>query len=360
MRDTGQYWGLYRGLYLLPPGPPGVRQWWRGAAVAVTAFAVLGMQSARAGIYLSDDGPDEPVARTGATEFPATDAGANDRWDIEVTGSPSPDPSAAGSAGDDRIYLSDGFSVLDVKAVDPSLDRHGQDVSWRVRLGISGYDTMAAAPGEGDLYEDPEARRSQVNDRSLRDVLALYINVIGAQGSADRNGDQAGQFVTIGDQPARRSDDDRSLVGTILRGPVDDGLASAIAFLARPRINESGIVSFSIAGMGDFAIVADDSDGAVAIVDLVTGKLLALPGAGRKNQPRTMADYGWRPDDPARENGRSPGPDRASRIILAILGYAFGLLTDPLTVGAALSGVILWALWHARRKRTIFRRRRHA
>lgn len=362
MRDTRLYRGLYRGPYFLPARPAGVRQWWRGAAVAVTAFAVLGMQSSRAGIYLSDDGPGDPVAQSGVAEFPATDAGPDGRWDLGGTGSPLPDFSATGAAGDGRIYLSDGFSVLDVKAVDPSLDRHGQDIARRVRRGISGYDTMAIAFAMGNPHEDraAEAQLSQVNDRSLRDVLALYINVIGTQGSADRNGDQAGQYLTIDDRPARRSDDDRPLAGTILRDPLDDGLASVIAFLVRPRINESGIVSFSIAGMGDFAIVAEDSDGAVAIIDLETGKLLTLPGTGRRNQPRTMADYGWHPDDPAQANKRSTGADRVSRIFLAILGYALGVLTDPLTVGATLSGVILWALWHARRKRTIFRRRRHA
>ena len=344
MRDTGRN--------PLSGGPAAIRQWWRGVAIAAAVFAVLGAQSARAGIYLSDDGPDEPASQTGVATIPAPATILDDELDLGMSGSNLPD-----SANGGRIYLSDGFSTLDVMAHDPSLDRHGQDISRRVRLAISGYDTMSAAYGDGG---DENSAASPGTDRTLRDVLALYLNVVETGEPAGWNSGRTGRYVTTGDQPANPAGGGRSVVDALLSQSSDGDLANVIAFLARPRINESGLVSFSIAGAGDFAIVATDSADAVAIVDLETGKLFTLPGAGPDRQPRAMKDYGWRPDDPGKSSERSTGPGRVTRLVLLFLGHVLAVLTHPLTVGMAMSGVIFSALWLGRRKRTVFRRRRHA
>ncbi len=114
-------------------------------------------------------------------------------------------------------------------------------------------------------------------------------------------------------------------------------------------MNAGGFVSFSIAGMGEFAIVAEQDNGAIGIVNLSTGRMFTVPGANGTVLRSGMDTYSWQPGEPAGKKGQRTGPSRAIRVALAIVGYVLDVVTSPLTVGAAVSVFILWTLWRSRR-----------
>lgn len=200
-------------------------------------------------------------------------------------------------------------------------DETGNSVRDRL-LGIAppSLDNAGASDAAGAAGASPE------DARTLGTIARGLLNSSGA-----------GQGVAGGGTTGGGAAGEQSSVSFI-----DDVIADLIVDVLNPDITADGLVTFSIVGFGNFALILMEETGGVFFIDLESGTAIkifeedsnALTTAVRRNAANT---------------GSSAGPQGSSGAMQKVLRfldeYIFPVLTSPITIAAFGLFAVIWLVF---------------
>lgn len=309
-----------------------------GAAMAVALlFAVLTANSGPAGaamiaVETVRDALD--IAAMDGVEVAPADSAKLGAPSSETT---SREPTSGGSpaANDGSILdgaIADlgegGFALLDPATTpanlsDPAIDDAMTAVWGGAPPGESYWsDAATAAP------TDPE---SAANGPRLRDLLRIYTNVAPKAGASDGGENRDGGARAA---PISRGG---GLLNTVLDQPADRQIAELVGLVFQPMVTNDGNVSFSLLGLGNFAVVLSDDRSRLRVIDINSARAITLP-------TRVVGSAGDKPDDPWIDRSaasKTPAPTMRTSIS-DFIGQFTGMLFDPLKIGLLLIAILVW------------------
>lgn len=179
---------------------------------------------------------------------------------------------------------------------------------------------------------------------SLRSFLAQYVNILPTR---NRNPDEpasARRAEGAGAPPPPSA----GAAGDPIAEKVSEMVSDWLGHIFQPTAAVEGLVSFSIAGFGNFAIVADEEGRRIGVMDLDSGKVLTVstgprPIAVRRGGPIAVIDTGA-PSERARRRGPPTG---LSDVIGAIVSFLYDFVTSPLKLSFLVLLLIAWGIWRA-------------
>ncbi|MFQ5786117.1 MAG: hypothetical protein ACE5H8_15025 [Alphaproteobacteria bacterium] len=177
---------------------------------------------------------------------------------------------------------------------------------------------------------------------TLRGLLKLYANTV-----ADRSPTRpANAPAGAENRRSRRQGPDSSGFTAILDLPVNEAVFGIISTILRPTISVEGLVSFSIIGLGNFAIMVTENRRELSVVDLKSGKQVRV----KHDENSYQRDYDFDPllDTASGTQKARPDTGAVSELrarIRKIVGYVYDTITDPLKMSFFFLLVIMWTLW---------------
>jgi hypothetical protein len=222
----------------------------------------------------------------------------------------------------------------------PAVDLHAL-LSDATRVGQSPA-LDALAPGEVPRAESEEDRRAlNLQGRSLRSVARAMVNV---QQNPDLGGSAVSEFAP-GASVALWGEADPA---TNERSAAAEALADLVSAMLRPTIDKQGLVSFSLAGLGEFALVAtgDRHQISLSYDDLILFNMGDAQGAAAGQGlgfDRGWQTPGWVPGGPGNSHGGAGAPQTFS--FADLLGLFGEIVTYPPLLAGAFLLIALWGLW---------------
>jgi len=209
-----------------------------------------------------------------------------------------------------------------------------------------------------------DAASAQQKTRA-RDLIRLFLNISRFQGGAADGvgpGDAEAAFAGfatpgLGDADAAGTGeratadaigtDSETVLDAALDAALDRDTIGLISRVFRPTIEPTGLVSLSVAGLGNFIFLLSDARDSIRIVDADTGKTVASysgPGGG---EPSGVGRSRAPTPDPQPARGRGRGVP-LSQFLAEVWATAIDVATEPLVILAAILAVIMWVLWTLR------------
>lgn len=234
-------------------------------------------------------------------------------------------------------------------SVDPFV-RPNRDIgSDTVRIPLE--PDIAAIDNDGQVGLD-EVQTDEIA-RTVRDEFLGLGRPTNAQGSG-------ASLDAVADQPDGSSASIvRALVNSVPAGPagnaadqnsqnansstrtlLDATLDNLIVTILNPDLTTEGMVTFSIAGFGEFALLLLQESGGIFLVDMETGTAVKFSEGGTTQLNGTIAG-----------NREGPGqqdraPSNALQRVLEILERnVLPIITSPITLAAVVLFSIIWVVW---------------
>jgi hypothetical protein len=165
---------------------------------------------------------------------------------------------------------------------------------------------------------------------SLADLAQALIN----QGPAGGGAGGGGQSRSA----AQGAIEERSLLATVL----DETLTEVVISVLNPKIETDGLISFSIAGFGSFALMSTGETGGIFFVDMEAGTAIkiynsATPGDLQQGIGGISAAGGLQ---------QPTGTSNSLQRILEFLDrYILPVVTSPITLAAVALFAMIWFVW---------------
>lgn len=139
-----------------------------------------------------------------------------------------------------------------------------------------------------------------------------------------------------GDQQTGQSSNTDSPTPSLL----DATLNNLIITILNPDLTTEGIVTFSIAGFGEFALLLLQESGGIFLVDMESGKAVKFSEAGslQINGPRTTNREGL-----AIQERRSS--NALQRVLELLERNVLPIVTSPITLATIVLFGIIWVVW---------------
>lgn len=251
----------------------------------------------------------------------------------------------------------------------PALGRISPDAIASNTFGATNF-ALSAVLGEGRFLDaarieadrilaaTPIGQSADASDRQktrARDLIRLFLNVSRSQGYAAENAgslDQGGPLAdadALSDSPADDTLEpgDETVLDSALDAALDTDTIEMIGRIFRPTVEPTGLISFSMAGLGNFILLLSEARDGVRIVDADTGETVASyrgPGTGSSDAFGLLAN---------RAPGLRPGPGGGrgvslGRFLSEVWKTVVDFATEPLAILAAVLFVIMWVLWTLR------------
>ncbi|MHA1113664.1 MAG: hypothetical protein ACTSRY_04070 [Alphaproteobacteria bacterium] len=218
-------------------------------------------------------------------------------------------------------------------------------------LGIEAERVLATTSiGQSATASAPQKTRA-------RDLIRLFLNVSrfaaptqGAGGfgpSAGLFGEIAGAARTNGGGANRAaSANNESVLEAALDAALDKDTIGLIGQIFHPTIEPTGLISISVAGLGNFILLLSEAEGRIRIIDADTGRTVVSYRQGGEDASSGIVNGRIsRNFQPVRGSGKGVSLGRfLSEVWTAIVDLA----TEPLVILAAFLVVIMWVLWTLR------------
>lgn len=163
---------------------------------------------------------------------------------------------------------------------------------------------------------------------NLAELASALVNGLPASGAAGPGG-QAGQ---VND-------------GGLLSSVVDAALTDVVVDILSPEFEADGLVTFSIAGFGSFALLSLGEKGGLFFVDMERGtafKIYDDPGPTGGQSASISIPGAPQPGGNVKPSGESHALER----VLDFLDrYIFPVVTSPITLAAIVLFMMIWVLW---------------
>ncbi|MFQ5958229.1 MAG: hypothetical protein ACE5LF_02560 [Alphaproteobacteria bacterium] len=315
----------------------------RGWPAVLAALVVVAAGSAEGGVMLRQEVAETPVY-----------------WLDGTLGVQSPlEPDAAGFAAStldiETVISGEGATRIDAAtagAAPNSNDAAATERAWLYAAPPrpSGQPRWSAIGLDGTAVYDAEfATRDRAQGATLKELLKLYINVVPSTTRASTGGGGSTRAPDTGAGPGRGTPSGGGVLDAVLASPAEGAIGRMISYIFRPAIGIDGLVSFSILGMGSFAIVVTEDKERIGVIDIDTGKSVELSAP---SSPSTASVRGVAA--PGSEVARRPPPGTATKLadlINAIRDYLYETITSPLRMSAIVMLMLFWGLWrmHGRR-----------
>ncbi len=320
--------------YRRPATPPHRRRLWPAVAAALVALAA---GSAEGGIVLRQEVADAPVY------------GLDGSVDVQTPF----DTDAAGFAASlvdvERLISGEGAAGLDAataRAAREADDAAASERAWlyaeplrpggQARWGGAGFDGTAGYDAEFQgLDSAPGA--------TLKELLKLYVNVVPSRRPVSTGGGEPKRDTGAGPERGVSSGD--GVLEAVLASPAEAAIGRLISHIFRPSIGIDGLVSFSIMGFGNFAIVVTEDREQVGVIDIDTGRARTFSARSAPSGAAARSAAASGPREPRRPASRAA--TRLIDLVNAILDYLLETITSPLRMSVLLLLMLLWGVWRA-------------
>jgi len=265
-------------------------------------------------------------------------------------------PDAAGLALPAEAKLADatdafldgiGFDSLRPQAIDPFATAPESGSVFVVPIiNASGLRLASGLVPEGSASGVRRPGIAYAARPGLRALLAQYVNILPGRGRAPDESASSN----------RKSDDGAPSPGTPSDAAMGDPIAEKVSevvgdwlsHIFQPTVAVEGLVSFSIAGFGNFAIVANEEGRRIGVMDLDSGKVLTVSIGPRPLAVRREGAVAVIDTRASSERNRRRGrPTQLSDVIGAIASFLYEFVTSPLKVSLLLLLFIIWGVWRA-------------
>ena len=187
----------------------------------------------------------------------------------------------------------------------------------------------------------PAGPRRPSGQAGLRGLLEQYVNIIPTEARS----------ATSRASPAERAPNDDAGEAAPLGG--DDPVAARVSetvsdwlgYVFRPTAGVDGLVSFSVVGFGNFAIVANGGGRRIGVMDLDSGRVITVSTGHASVRPGGAVVIERKASE--NQERRRARPTSFSDVIGAIVAFLYELLTSPLKMSFIVLALIAWGAWRA-------------
>ncbi len=317
--------------------------WRRGVAFAAGLVVAAGLaHGASAGVVVPGS-----LQAAEAANRPALSAAAPDGG-LGTSRAPSPggeevviglDDAGIDTKLDGAAILDDAvFSTLQPQGFDPFAAETGDDSPLAVTIvNASG---VRRARWENTRSGSNLGIHRPSLQSGLRGLLAQYVNIIPTRGpsSAARA------------EPATRALDDSgagapplAIDGNPIAERVSETVSDWLGQVLRPTTGVEGLVSFSVVGFGNFAIVASEDSRRIGVMDLNSGRVMTVSTnhIAARSGNTVMIDRRTTGEHKRRRTRAT----RFSDVIGAIVAFLYEFVTSPLKMSFVILALIVWGVW---------------
>lgn len=323
--------------------PPTPR--WRGVSLAVALVAATMLShAAPASVVVPDSLRATEATSRSSLPSPLSDdargareASSPARGEIVI----GLDPVDGETAVSDAALLDDAaLSALRPQAFDPFAIEGDDGSPLAVSIVDASGIRRAAAPVR---YSAPTVGIRRPSGRAgLRGLLAQYVNIIPTQARA----------AASRAEPAERAPNDDAGEGAspggggdLVAERVSETVSDWLGHVFRPTAGIEGLVSFSVVGFGNFAIVASEDSRRIGVMDLNSGRVMTV----------STSHAGVRPGGTVMIERKASGNQRPRRtratrfsdVIGAIVAFLYEFVTSPLKMSFTILALIAWGVWRA-------------
>ena len=183
-------------------------------------------------------------------------------------------------------------------------------------------DQFLGQPG-GNPAATGSAANGQAADQSTENLIRALVNTVPGGGSGGGNG--------RGDQEG-----DSSIVSSV----IDATLIDLISTMLNPKLATDGMVTFSIAGFGEFALLLLQETGGFFIVDMESGQAMKFSEGVRLSNDGRIANR--RPGARSDERGSS---NALQRLLDILERNVVPIVTSPITLATIVLFSMIWIIW---------------
>jgi len=320
--------------------PPSPRRRIVSFAIGLVAVAAVS-QSAPAGVVV-------PGSLQAAEATSLLSPLADGARGVTETSSPGRDEIVIGLDRAGAETAMDGAALLDeavLSAFRPqAFDPLAIDAGDNSPLAVSIVDASGIRRATGPTrYSTPTVGiRRPSSQAGLRGLLAQYVNIIPTQARSATNRAEPGERVPNGDAgeavPPGGGDDP-------VAAQVSETVSDWLGHVFRPTAGVEGLVSFSVVGFGNFAIVASEDSRRIGVMDLNSGRVMTVstghvsirPGSTVMIERKASGD----------QKRRRTRVTRFSDVIGAIVAFLYEFVTSPLKMSFVILTLIAWGVWRA-------------
>lgn len=237
---------------------------------------------------------------------------------------PEEDP----AIGPNRESGSDGSSIQLESDLAP-LGRNGEaglrevetdEIARTVRDEFLGQGRPAGAPSDSgglDSVADP-------SDGSSESIVRALINSVP---------DGTGSVATDQDEQGAAG-------ATATQSLIDATLDSLIVTILNPQLSAEGMVTFSIAGFGEFALLLLQESGGIFLVDMETGTAVKFSESGERRVSGAISAN--RGGTGQQERAQS---NALQRVLETLERNVLPVITSPITLATIVLFGIIWVVW---------------
>lgn len=215
------------------------------------------------------------------------------------------------------------FTIIGDQSTDGLNEPEVDDLTRSVRDEILGRDTIEDDLGAGDSASAGSAGSTADIVRALVNAVPGQERVAGAAGSGQSSGRRGGN-------------------GDLVASVIDATVTELVITLLNPEQAADGMVTFSIAGFGDFALLHLQENNSFFVVDLESGAAMKVARGARSLSTG---------DPLQRSTGKEParqvrGKSNALQKVLSFLeDNILPFVQSPITLAALGLFSIIWIIW---------------
>ena len=227
----------------------------------------------------------------------------------------------AGNSQDDPTGASDpGFTIIGDQGSDGLQEPESDDLTQAVRDELLGRARDQTVPGDNGGAESTAAGTSG----SAAEIVRALVNTVpGQSGGAAGGGRQNGN-------------------GGLIASVIDSTVTDLVVTLLNPEQATDGMVTFSIAGFGDFALLHLQENDSLFIVDLDGGTAIKVSEGGQTGVQNTEIRRNAGGETQRQGSGKS---NALQRVISFLEDNVLPFIQSPITLAAVGLFSIIWIIW---------------
>lgn len=187
-------------------------------------------------------------------------------------------------------------------------------------------DEFLGQSGNADTPEEAADSAAGVEnaESSTANLVRALVNTVPGEGGGNTGGDTAQQAGGPG------------LIGSV----IDATLIDLISTMLNPKLEADGMVTFSIAGFGEFALLLLQESGGLFIVDLESGTAVKF------SEGTSVSDAGRISRQQQGAGAENRGTSNALQRLLEILERnVVPIVTSPITLATIVLFSMIWIVW---------------
>lgn len=229
-------------------------------------------------------------------------------------------PNREGGSDGSRLQLEADLAPLGQNGESGLREVETDEIARTVRDEFLGQGRQAGAPSDSAGLDSV----ADQSDGSSESIVRALINSV-PDGTGSVGADQDGQNAT--GAPATQS-------------LIDATLDSLIVTILNPQLSAEGMVTFSIAGFGEFALLLLQESGGIFLVDMETGTAVKFSESGDRRVSGTISTK--RSSTGQQERAQS---NALQRVLETLERNVLPIITSPITLATIVLFGIIWVVW---------------